>query len=70
MNQNFSVKKWPCDMSLEEICLDVVPFWVQIKGLPLNFCTKSSAKRLAFEVGGFVEMEDPTMTRGFLRVKT
>lgn len=69
MNQNFSVKKWPYEPSLEEICLEVVQFWVQIKGLPLNLCIENNDRLLSAEMGEFVELEDLTTARGFIRVK-
>lgn len=69
MNQNFSVKRWLSNYSLEEIKLDVVMFWVQIKGFPLNLCMETSVKRLSEEVGEFLEMENLEKAMGFLRVK-
>ncbi|KAM2479020.1 hypothetical protein PS1_002804 [Malus domestica] len=32
MKQNFSVKKWPPELALEEVKMAVVPFWIQIRG--------------------------------------
>lgn len=31
MKQNFSIKKWPPELTLEEVKMEVVPFWVQIR---------------------------------------
>lgn len=65
MNQNLSVKRWPSTL----IKLDVVPFWVQIRGLPLNLCIVTSARKLAEVVGEFLEVENLELAKGFLRVK-
>ncbi|KAM1851852.1 hypothetical protein ACFX13_015851 [Malus domestica] len=32
MKQNFSVKKQPPELALEEVKMAIVPFWVQIRG--------------------------------------
>ncbi|KAM1420825.1 hypothetical protein ACFX2I_003153 [Malus domestica] len=32
MKKNFSVKKWLPDLAVEEVQLELVPFWVQIRG--------------------------------------
>lgn len=68
MKQNFSVKRWPNDLALEEVQVEMVPFWVQLKGIPLFLCTKENARKLAGEVGEFLELEDLAYARGFLRV--
>lgn len=69
MNKNFSVKRWPSELALEEIRMEQIPIWVQISGLPLNMCMETSARRLAREVGEFLEMESLDLARGFMRVK-
>ncbi|KAB2621987.1 hypothetical protein D8674_024169 [Pyrus ussuriensis x Pyrus communis] len=55
MKKVFSVVKWPPELALEELELDAVPFWVQIRGIPL--------------AGKFIAMEDPGHARGFVRVR-
>lgn len=69
MNKNFSVKRWPNNLALEEIKMELVPFCMQIKGLPLNMCLETNARRLSLEVGMFMEMKNLDYARGFLRVK-
>lgn len=69
MKQNFSVKRWPSDLALEEVQVELVPFWVQMKGIPLYLCTEDSASRLAREIGELLEVEDLAYARGFVRVR-
>ncbi|KAB2616581.1 hypothetical protein D8674_023169 [Pyrus ussuriensis x Pyrus communis] len=59
MKKVFSVVKWPPELALEELELDAVPFWVQIRGIPLGLAS----------AGKFIAMEDPGLARGFLRVR-
>lgn len=42
MKQNFSMKRWPNDLALEEIELEMVHFWVQIRGCHLVSRRKST----------------------------
>lgn len=68
IKQNVSVKRWRPKLSLEEIRIHLVPFWVQMKGIPLNLGTKENVKKLTTEVKEFLELEDVVLSRGFLRV--
>ncbi|KAM1920850.1 hypothetical protein ACFX15_024593 [Malus domestica] len=69
MKLNFYVKRWSPDLAIEDIQMALVPFWIQIRGVPLSLSTELNVRRLAKEIGEFVEMEDPAKARGFLRVK-
>ncbi|KAM1513183.1 hypothetical protein ACFX1Z_024642 [Malus domestica] len=69
MKKNFSVKMWPPELALEEVELEHVPFWVQIRGVPLCLISLENVKRLTKQVGVFMQMEDPAKARGFLRVR-
>ncbi|KAM1823104.1 hypothetical protein ACFX13_025760 [Malus domestica] len=69
MKLNFYVKRWSPDLAIEDIQMALVPFWIQIWGVPLSLSTELNVRRLAKEIGEFVEMEDPAKARGFLRVK-
>lgn len=69
MSQNFSVKRRPRDLALEEIMLGMVPFWIQITGVPLHLSTKTNARKLANVVGEVLEIEDLSLARGFLWVR-
>ncbi|KAM1406714.1 hypothetical protein ACFXTH_001361 [Malus domestica] len=69
MKKNFSVKLWPPELALEEVELEHVPFWVQIRGVPLCLISSENVKRLTKQVGVFMQLEDPAKARGFLRVR-
>ncbi|XP_009363711.2 uncharacterized protein LOC103953669 [Pyrus x bretschneideri] len=69
MKKVFSVVKWPPELALEELELDAVPFWVQIRGIPLGLASVDNIQRLTKEAGKFLAMEDPGLARGFLRVR-
>lgn len=69
MKQHFVVKRWPQELAFEEVQLEVVLFWVQIRGVPLHLHTENNVRRLAWEIGDFIEMEDLSYARGFLRVR-
>lgn len=49
--------------------MDLVPFWVQIRGVPLFLNSEAIVKRLAQEIREFMEFEDPAKARGFLWVR-
>ncbi|KAM2053295.1 hypothetical protein ACFX1T_002951 [Malus domestica] len=69
MKQHFVVKRWPPELAFEEVQLEIMPFWVQIRGVPLYLHTENNVKRLAREIGDFIGMEDLSHARGFLRVR-
>lgn len=69
MKKNFFVKKWPPELALEEVEMEIVPFCVQIKGVPLCLVTMENVKHLTKYTGVFLEMEDPAKAREFLKVK-
>ncbi|KAM2565706.1 hypothetical protein TB1_008299 [Malus domestica] len=69
MKKNFSVKKWLPDLAVEEVQLELVLFWVQIRGVPLGLSSLANVKRLTQTAGQVMELEDPAKARGFLRVR-
>ncbi|KAM2473742.1 hypothetical protein PS1_006530 [Malus domestica] len=69
MKKNFFVKKWLPDLAVEEVQLELVPFWVQIRGVPLGLSSLANVKRLTQTAGQVLELEDPAKARGFLWVK-
>ena len=69
MKQNFSIKKWPHELALEDINMEVVLFWIQIRGVQPNLCSGDNIRCLASKVGEVEEIEDPYKFRGFLRAK-
>ncbi|XP_068319728.1 uncharacterized protein At4g02000-like [Pyrus communis] len=69
MKKVFSVVKWPSELVLEELELDAVPFWVQIRGIPLGLASLENVQRVTKEAGKFLTMEDPGHPRGFVRIR-
>lgn len=69
MKQNFSVKIWPKELALEEIELEMVPFWVQIPPRGTCLVSEANVRRLSKEIGEFVELKDSAKARRFLRVR-
>lgn len=69
MKQNFFVQRWPPELALKEIQMELVPFWIQIRGVPLSLYIEMNVRRLAKELGDFLELEDPMKAREFLRVR-
>ncbi|KAB2625745.1 hypothetical protein D8674_017405 [Pyrus ussuriensis x Pyrus communis] len=52
-----------------ELELDAVPFWVQIRGIPLGLASIENVQRVTKEAGKFIAMEDPGHARGFVRIR-
>ncbi|KAM1207630.1 hypothetical protein COP2_008439 [Malus domestica] len=69
MKQNFSVCRWPVELALEEVPVELLPFWVQICGIPLGLTSERNVRRLVRDVGTFLELEDLSKARGFVRVR-
>ncbi|KAM1122858.1 hypothetical protein FF1_004321 [Malus domestica] len=69
MKQNFSVCRWPVELALEEVQVELIPFWVQIRGIPLGLTSERNVRRLVRDVGEFLELEDLSKARGFVRVR-
>ncbi|KAB2632299.1 hypothetical protein D8674_028546 [Pyrus ussuriensis x Pyrus communis] len=69
MKKVFSVVKWPPELALEELELNAVPFWTQIRGMPLGLVSVENVQRVIKEAGEFIAMEDPGHARGFVRVR-
>ena len=69
MKQNFAVQRWPQELALEEVQMNMMSFWVQIRGLPPNMSSVENIKCLVSKIGEVLETEDPSKARGFLRAK-
>ncbi|KAM1381509.1 hypothetical protein ACFX2F_034086 [Malus domestica] len=69
MKKNLSVKKWFLHLALEEIVMELVPFWIQIRGMPLGLSTLANVKKLTQAAGEVLDLEDTAKARGFLRVR-
>ncbi|KAM2163455.1 hypothetical protein ACFX1Q_041140 [Malus domestica] len=69
MKQNFVVKRWPSELALEEIDMQRISFWIQIRGVPPFLSSEANIKQLASKIGKVQIVEDPAKSRGFFRVK-
>lgn len=58
MKQNLAMKRWREDLAMEEVPMHLVPFWVQIKGIPLYLYSEENINRLASKYGELLEVED------------
>lgn len=55
MKQNFSIKRWSKEQALEEVNMEIVPFWVQIRSVPPYLVTLENMKDyriFVIDVGG------------------
>ncbi|BFG34736.1 hypothetical protein CerSpe_210100 [Prunus speciosa] len=73
INYCFNVVAWPSQLTIEEVPVHLIPYWVQISGLTLEKMNVANAKVIGEEIGSVLEVKDPVMgkaiTRGYLRVK-
>ncbi|ONH90254.1 hypothetical protein PRUPE_8G042600, partial [Prunus persica] len=69
MRNCFSVKRWPGQLAIKETDTEMVPFWVQARGIPLNLYMKENAEKIGGKIGKLLEYENPNMTRGFVRIR-
>lgn len=65
----FAVKRWPPAKAIEEVDMDLVPHWVQIRGIPLNLSHEENMIKLGEKAGAVMEYENPAKVKGFLRVR-
>lgn len=54
---------------MKKIQLELVPFWIQLRGIPLGLTSEANVRRLVCDVGEFLELEDPSKAGGFLRAR-
>ncbi|KAM2348538.1 hypothetical protein ACFX1X_012164 [Malus domestica] len=64
MKKVLSVKKWPPELALEEVEMKTIPFWVQIRGIPLGLISSANIQHLTQAAGQFIVLEDPGKARG------
>ncbi|KAJ1407196.1 Endonuclease/exonuclease/phosphatase superfamily [Sesbania bispinosa] len=73
MGHLVSLQYWIPEVSVYEINYDLVSFWVQMHGIPLEFMTTSNVSRIAGMIGEVKEVEDPkvegVLLRSFMRVR-
>ena len=66
--------QWWCPSSfISEVTFNLVPFWVQVHGIPLKALSIKMTTNIGRRLGGVMEVEDPfpqgQMLRSFLRIR-
>ena len=73
MGHLLSLQWWSPWCSINEVSYDLVNFWVQAHGVPLEALSSRAATRIRERLGGLMEVEDPIvegrMLRSFLRMR-
>ena len=73
MGQLLSLQWWCPWSSIAEVDYDMVPFWVQAHGIPLEALNSRTATKIGERLGVLMEVEDPMvdgrMLRSFLRMR-
>ncbi|KAJ1425942.1 Zinc knuckle CX2CX4HX4C [Sesbania bispinosa] len=68
-----SLQNWLPEVSVYEVNYDLVGFWVQLHGLPLDLLSTNNAVKVAKLLGEVVYVENPvvegTLLRSFIRVR-
>lgn len=59
--------RWAIDAALEEIELDSINIWVQIRGIPPEFLSVQNIKKAARKIGDVLEVKwgDPVIPKWF-----
>ncbi|CAL9012274.1 unnamed protein product [Prunus brigantina] len=69
MKQCFFIKRWPSELAIEEVDMMNLPFWVQIRSIPLNLCMEDNVEKLGNKIGEVLQYDNPNQARGYLRVR-
>lgn len=73
MNKLWSLQRWDLDVAFTDIGYKMVPFWVQIHGLPREAINPGNAELLLSKMGCVLEVDDMVKTRSlskqFLRAR-
>ena len=68
-----SLQWWIPWSSIFEVSCDLVPFWIQAHGVPLEALNTRVASRIGGRLGAFMEVEEPIadtmILRSFLRMR-
>lgn len=67
MGNLLSLQFWDPQISMAEVHFNLVPFWTQFHGLPMEFMSLTNVSKLAAAVGNLLEIEDPKMKGCLLR---
>lgn len=73
MGNMLSLQQWAPKLSVLEIRFNVMAFWIQVHGLPLDVMNPSNAAKIASQIGETIAVENPEvdgkLLRPFIRVK-
>ncbi|KAF7821100.1 kinesin KP1-like isoform X1 [Senna tora] len=73
MGSILNTRKWIPEVAFHEINFNLVPFWVQAHGLPLEQITQKNAERIGGQIGQVILAENPRsddkLVRSFIRVR-
>lgn len=73
MGNILSLQQWAPELNVFEVRFNIVAFWIQIHGLPLEAMSTTNAAKIATSIGELVEVENPyvegKMLRPFFRVR-
>lgn len=67
INHLLSLQYWIPEATMYEIEFSMVPFWVQIHGLPLGTMTTTNAAKILNNMGRVLEVENPMVEGKLLR---
>ncbi|KAF7825904.1 reverse transcriptase [Senna tora] len=73
MGSILNTRKWVPGVAIQEINFNLVPFWVQAHGLPLEQISQKNAQRIGRKIGQVILAENPRandkLVRSFIRVR-
>ncbi|CAB4271872.1 unnamed protein product [Prunus armeniaca] len=65
----FSITRWPPNLAIEEVEVNIISHWIHIRGIRLNLCHEENVIKLGRKAGKAIDFEDPGKQRGFLRIR-
>ncbi|XVE66002.1 hypothetical protein DITRI_Ditri08aG0046500 [Diplodiscus trichospermus] len=73
MGCSFAMRIWPRGISVMEVMIDEIEFWVQIHNLLLELMTSGNARRIGAKMGRLIMVDEGLVKegigRGFLRIR-
>ncbi|KAJ1380444.1 Zinc knuckle CX2CX4HX4C [Sesbania bispinosa] len=67
MGSLISVKKWDSNILLERVTFNLVPFWIQLHGLPPQNFNFDYVAKIGKKLGSLLQVENPYVNGQFLR---
>ncbi|XWS16681.1 hypothetical protein CRYUN_Cryun34aG0111700 [Craigia yunnanensis] len=69
----FTMKRWPKEVSIEEIEFIEMSFWIQVHNLPTNLLTVNNAEIIGRRIGKLIKIDEQwikeSLVRGFLMIR-